>query len=526
MGEERTHEIADCSYIYYLPVAVHKLHHDGLFAVGEKVVLSHAAIIAVTDGQARLEVNGTEKHLGRYTILCCDRRTSLRLLEDRSLTGVVIEFRAIALDNPCAVPFLLPRSPLTGTQPIIALAQQLEISWRERQGRPLHAQRLLLQLLEWLLEQAQNPPKPGVHWMERILELLHGRYCEEWTRESLAQLAGVSGEHFSRVFRKETGLTYIAYLNLLRIREAQRCLLNGQMQHLNQLAQQVGYKDGYYLSKKFKQATGLSPSLYISKPRRIVTSTYNHTAMLMGLGVKPVLGAYALWAKFRSPGSDDEDRELLWSEGRGSYKQLEQLEPDIIVGYHMLALDRRLSRYAAVEALSLFQLSWREHFRRVADIANKREQAEEWLTEYDGEVARSNLLLDKGHGKRGTAAVWEIYEDVAYVFDKSFGRGAQVLYEDLGFRLPEALSQRGIREKGFLAFSVQEVASIDCDYLFITEFKECLASRQLLQSPGWRLMKAVRSGQVYVFNDFASFYGLDQSSTKEQLHCLIRCLTS
>lgn len=176
--------------------------------------------------------------------------------------------------------------------------------------------------------------------------------------------------------------------------------------------------------------------------------------------------------------------------------------------------------------MSLLTLSWREQFRIIASIADRRERAEERLKDYDQRAAEANTVLDKRGIVRGTAAVWEIYSEVAYAFDETYGRGAQVLYGDLGFCKPAELVQQGLDKKGFLSFPISEVADFDCDYLFIVAMEDSIESKKLFHSPAWGRLRAVARGRVYVINDFELFYGFDPGSTRLQLKRLIECLTS
>ena len=488
---------------------------------------NNQVILIVTDGWSRVMLRGAEQKLVRSSVLCCDRYQHLCWLEAKSFRAIAIEYQAMTLDGRPPSPVAIPILPLAGSQEMIMLGQQLETAWKERQNKPLDPQRLLLELLTRLHEERQDGGMPNtVPWLTRALDLLHRRCFEEWTRESLADYIGVSPEHFSRVFRKETGSTFTVYHNLLRIREAQLRLLMGQAHNLHELARQVGYKDSYYFSKKFKSIIGLAPSLYMRKPRVIVSSNYNYTEMLMELGVAPVLGAYAPWSRHSKSAAKNEEWELHWSAGCGTYEQLEQCKPDVILGYEQLAEDKRLYRYGAVAAIPLLTLSWREQFRIIASIADRRERAEERLEAYNRRAAEANALLDKQGIARGTAAVWEIYSDVAYVFDETYGRGAQVLYGDLGFCKPAELVQQGLEKKGFLGFPISAVADLDCDYLFIVAMKDSMEATKLFQSSAWGRLKAAHRGRVYIINDFELFYGYDPASTELQLQRLLDSLTS
>ena len=74
----------------------------------------------------------------------------------------------------------------------------------------------------------------------------------------------VSPEHFSRLFKAETGRTFISYLNDYRLAQAKR-LLDETSLKVFQVAEQVGYASLSYFSKLFKDAYGINPFGYRSQ---------------------------------------------------------------------------------------------------------------------------------------------------------------------------------------------------------------------------------------------------------------------
>ena len=79
------------------------------------------------------------------------------------------------------------------------------------------------------------------------------------TLSSLAKRFSVSPEHFSRMFKKETGLGFSKYLNSLRLQYAEHLLRSSDMQNITQIAEICGFEDSNYFSKKFKEVYGVSP---------------------------------------------------------------------------------------------------------------------------------------------------------------------------------------------------------------------------------------------------------------------------
>ena len=83
-------------------------------------------------------------------------------------------------------------------------------------------------------------------------------YAENLTLESMARRAMVSESHFSRLFKSTTSIGFKEYLNMLRIREAQRLLLN-TCASVCEIAFSCGFNDSHYFSTHFKSGHGVSP---------------------------------------------------------------------------------------------------------------------------------------------------------------------------------------------------------------------------------------------------------------------------
>lgn len=79
----------------------------------------------------------------------------------------------------------------------------------------------------------------------------------------LLRQSGYAEDYIRAQFRRITGKTPVEFLTDVRIRHA--CFLlefHGGVLSLNQIAEQCGYTDYVYFSKKFKSVMGLSPRAY------------------------------------------------------------------------------------------------------------------------------------------------------------------------------------------------------------------------------------------------------------------------
>ncbi|SMF75760.1 ABC-type Fe3+-hydroxamate transport system, substrate-binding protein [Paenibacillus uliginis N3/975] len=491
-------------------------------------------IVIIQDGVGMLHLDDRSYPISRGSVFVSGTLPDLKLESKRAtpLRGIYIEYRCISIADSasygldCSVPLHAISSE------ILRMAGEFESFWRgPNRDEPFQMQLLFIKLLQEIHREMEfRNSSLQQSWVEQALQYIEKNYHKDVTREQMTALSGVSPEHFSRMFRKHTGRTFNAYLTLLRIRKAQERLLTGS-QDLNALAQEIGYKEGLYLSRKFKESVGMSPTVYRRKPKRITALNLNHTASLLALGIIPELGVYTPWLqqtqynKNLSTGHHFDPHTLATD---GYYEAVASSSPDLIISYNSAEENKRMLSLAPVLELPFKTMSWREQFRFIACTMNKQTAAEDWLSRYDELADRVNGELNQVLGERGTAVVWEICTDTAYCFSGSFGRGSQVLYDDFGFRPPERLVEEGLHRDGFVEVDIGEIASYAADHIFITSLPNHPYGEErvnvLFRSQEWRNLDAVRSNRVYVLNQPDLFFGYDPISSEAQLHELMKVL--
>lgn len=77
----------------------------------------------------------------------------------------------------------------------------------------------------------------------------------------VAESLGISADHLSHIFKKETDYTVMQYITTLRMRNACKLLEDCRIK-VYEVAEAVGYRDIAYFSSTFKKLVGVSPSEY------------------------------------------------------------------------------------------------------------------------------------------------------------------------------------------------------------------------------------------------------------------------
>lgn len=99
----------------------------------------------------------------------------------------------------------------------------------------------------------------GNNIIRQAVVYIRENFASDITLSALAEKFSVSTEHFSRMFKKETGLGFSKYLNSLRLQYAEQLLRNPEGKNITQIAGCCGFDDSNYFSKKFKEVYGVSP---------------------------------------------------------------------------------------------------------------------------------------------------------------------------------------------------------------------------------------------------------------------------
>jgi len=82
---------------------------------------------------------------------------------------------------------------------------------------------------------------------------------ELFSIEALAERAGYSTDHFSRIFRQIVGVAPNEFCIRTRLLRAKTLLQESSM-NIGQIAQSLGYADVFFFSRQFRQRTGISPT--------------------------------------------------------------------------------------------------------------------------------------------------------------------------------------------------------------------------------------------------------------------------
>src|SRR4051794_801763 len=97
--------------------------------------------------------------------------------------------------------------------------------------------------------------------VERAIGTMRDNLAEQLTVDDMARSAMFSKFHFSRIFRRVTGVSPGRFLSAIRLQEAKRLLVTTSL-NVADISLRVGYTSVGTFSTRFTRSVGLSPTRY------------------------------------------------------------------------------------------------------------------------------------------------------------------------------------------------------------------------------------------------------------------------
>ncbi len=112
-----------------------------------------------------------------------------------------------------------------------------------------------------------NKQKEYIEKFNLIFEYINNNFMEDISLETIADVAGFSKFHFSRLFRQFTDMSFYDYLNQRRVKEAEKLLLNPSLS-ITEIALRSGFSSISTFNRVFKSFKECTPTEFKNLYRR------------------------------------------------------------------------------------------------------------------------------------------------------------------------------------------------------------------------------------------------------------------
>ena len=106
--------------------------------------------------------------------------------------------------------------------------------------------------------------RQNVSALHEVIDYINQHLAENIEMQQVSSLVNMNYYYFSKYFKKMIGLSFKEYVNLQRIKKAERLLLTEDV-NVNLIAEQVGITNMAHFYKLFRRFNQCSPKQYIKK---------------------------------------------------------------------------------------------------------------------------------------------------------------------------------------------------------------------------------------------------------------------
>lgn len=110
----------------------------------------------------------------------------------------------------------------------------------------------------------------GVSRISLICNYIKENFKKELSLEDVANYANLTPQAFCRYFKKHCGVTFVSYLNRIRIKEVCNHLNEGDLESVSFIAYNCGFNSITNFNRVFKQVRGCNPKEYTDNYKNTV----------------------------------------------------------------------------------------------------------------------------------------------------------------------------------------------------------------------------------------------------------------
>jgi len=488
-----------------------------------RILESDAILIAIAEGKGQLKAGEQSFELSVGSVVLLPPNREAELIADRrhALHAYKLAIGTREQGKSAASNAMMRKSDVASDSSIHffpyepAIANEVEELYvhrsPENEARHVRNQIAFHQVLLRVLERQGDKHAAGEQpSVESSVTYLENHYNEKITAEKLAEIAGVSRSHYSILFKQLTGASPNEYLSRLRVNRAKELLIKGS-DTLREIALKVGYKDEFYLSRRFKQHTGFPPSAFDRGAIRSVAVWFTpYASHLQLLGLEPAVIVSDNSEYVHADGlQPPQTTRFMNAESSVELLKSVMLERgvELIVAAEQHLRDyglavENLRSVAPVAEMSWMDIGWKEHFRFIAQAVGRSDRAERWLSEFEQEEREARMRV------RQTPAANEIVTILVVKPESLFVYGARnvgyVTYRSLGLRPPAKIMQE-IENLGdrfhSVAIGIPELSEYAGDRVLVIVFPDRKGSTShseaLFESPYWNELPAVKHDRAH-----------------------------
>lgn len=183
-------------------------------------------------------------------------------------------------------------------------------------------------------------------------------------------------------------------------------------------------------------------------------------------------------------------------------EQILALEPDLIVTSPYNENFEELSQIAPTVSFTYGRLNYLDTIIEYGKMLNKEEKARAWVESYQARAKEAGDLIKSKYGEDVSISVMEAYGDEMYLYGDNWGRGTQVVYQEMKLKMTDPVKEVALTD-GYYSISSEVLKTYQADLIILVTFEG--SNTAFMETETWKTMDAVQNDQVLKV-DGESFY--------------------
>ncbi|CAH2461209.1 MULTISPECIES: iron-hydroxamate ABC transporter substrate-binding protein [Bacillus] len=245
-----------------------------------------------------------------------------------------------------------------------------------------------------------------------------------------------------------------------------------------------------------------------ANPQRVVVLS-SFAGNVMSLGVNLV--GVDSWSK-QNPRFDSKLKNVAEVSDE-NVEKIAELNPDLIIGLSNVKNVDKLKKIAPTVTYTYGKVDYLTQHLEIGKLLNKEKEAKTWVDDFKKRAQTAGKDIKAKIGEDATVSVVENFNKQLYVYGENWGRGTEILYQEMKLKMPEKVKEKALKE-GYYALSTEVLPEFAGDYLIVSKNKDTDNSFQETES--YKNIPAVKNNRVYEAN-MMEFYFNDPLTLDFQL---------
>lgn len=190
-----------------------------------------------------------------------------------------------------------------------------------------------------------------------------------------------------------------------------------------------------------------------------------------------------------------------------------ELDPDLIIGYSTVQNLDKLKEIAPTVTFTYGNVDYLTQHLEIGKLLNKEKEAQDWITDFKKRSKSAGEDIKAAIGEDATVSVIENFDKQLYVYGNNWGRGTEILYQEMGLKMPKKVEETALAP-GYFALSLEVLPEFAGDYVVFS--KSAGTDNSFQETETYKNIPAVKNNRVFEAN-MEEFYFNDPLTLDYQL---------